>query len=106
MMLLTACDGSAPTDTFELSGRVTVLLESPGEDTQIEGATVTFISDTLLSTETVTDAEGRYRMRVMTDHPFGQVRAEKEGFITHETSVFFDTPQRRVDIQLRRQLDP
>ncbi len=97
-----ACDGSAPMDTFELSGRVTVLLESPDGGSQIAGARVLFVSDTLLATETVTDADGRYRMRVVTDHPFGQVRAEAEGFLPSETTVLFDTPQRRVDIELRR----
>ena len=61
-----------------------------------------FSSDTLLVSETTTDSDGRYRMRVSTDHPFGQVRAERAGFITQETTVFFDAPQRRVDLQLRR----
>jgi len=100
--LLASCDGSAPTDTYELSGRVTVLLETPGDDTNISGARITFTSDTLIATETVTDESGRYRMRVQTDHDFGQVRAEADGFSTHETTVYFDSPQRRIDIELRR----
>lgn len=99
---LGSCDGGAPTDTFELSGLVTVLLESAADEGGIEGARVIFTSDTLLLVETTTDSSGHYRMRVMTDHPFGQVRAEAAGFIPQETTVFFDLPQRRVDLQLRR----
>ena len=102
MMLASACDGSAPTDMFELSGVVTVLLEGTGDSSPIEGARVTFVSDTRLRAEAITDGDGRYRMRVMTDHPFGQVRAEADGFRAHESTVYFDSPQRRVDIQLRR----
>ncbi|MCB9593458.1 MAG: carboxypeptidase regulatory-like domain-containing protein [Sandaracinaceae bacterium] len=105
-ILLGACDGGAPTDTFELSGRVSVLLDTSEEGGPIEGATVTFTSDTLLTTEATTDGDGRYRMRVLTDHPFGQVRASAAGFRDHENTVYFDGPQRRVDIELRRAVDP
>jgi hypothetical protein len=100
-LLAFGCEG-APTDAFELSGVVTVLNESGEDGGAIANARIIFISDTLLVAETQTDDSGRYRLRVMTDHPFGQVRAEADGFITGEDSVFFDTPQRRVDLQLRR----
>lgn len=100
-LLFAGCVEGAPLDTYELSGRVTVLLES-GQDVGVAGAHVTFVSDTLIVEDTTADGEGRYRMRVATDHPFGQVRAEAEGFVPHEETVLFDSDQRRVDIALRR----
>lgn len=90
-------------EAYELSGRVTVLLESNDEGDGIAGARVVFRSDTLIVEETTTDASGRYRMRIVTDHAFGQVRAEAPGFRPHEETVYFDTPHRRVDIALRRE---
>lgn len=91
-----------PLDTYELSGRVTALLDGSDEGEPIAGARVTFVSDTLITAEATTDATGLYRMRVSTDHPFGQVRAEASGFVTGEETVYFDSPQRRVDVGLRR----
>ncbi|MCA9608021.1 MAG: carboxypeptidase regulatory-like domain-containing protein [Myxococcales bacterium] len=103
IVILTACQGGAPTETYELSGRVSVLLESGDDGGPIEGATVRFTSDTLLVAETTTDGDGRYRMRVESDYPFGQVRAEAAGFRSAESTVYFDTPRRRVDLELRRE---
>lgn len=100
LLLLVSCEGAAPADTFELSGRVSEL--SGGfEASSIEGATVSFISDTLIVSEATTDGAGTYRMRVTTDHLFGQVRAAAPGYVTTERAVYFDTPQRRVDLELR-----
>ncbi len=91
-------------DTYELSGQVTSLLDESGGGDPIPGARVTFISDTLIVDEATADASGRYRMRVSTDHPFGQVRAEADGFTANEATVYFDTPQRVVDVALRRSM--
>jgi hypothetical protein len=90
-------------DTYEVSGRVTVLLEGGGTGDPISAAQVTFASDTGIEVETATDGDGRYRMRVRSDHRFGQVRATAAGFIPAEETVYFDTPQRRVDLAMRRQ---
>lgn len=97
-----SCAEEAPLETYELSGRVTVLHETDEASSGVAGARVVFVSDTLIVEETTADGSGRYRMRVSTDHPFGQVRAEAEGFDPHEETVYFDTTQRRVDIALRR----
>ena len=102
VLLLSSCGQGAPTDAYELSGIVTVLLQSGDDGGPIDGATVEFVSDTRIETETVTDAAGRYRMRVLTDHDFGQVRVSAAGFITAEATVLFDSPSRRVDVELRR----
>jgi len=102
MLLVASCDSSPTTDTFELSGVVTVLLESGDGGGPIEGARVTFTSDTLLQESATTDSDGRYRMRVESDVSFGQVRAQADGFRPQERTVYFDTPRRRVDLQLRR----
>jgi hypothetical protein len=99
---LAGCDPGPPADSYELTGRIFALNEAGEEGEPIVGAVVIFQSDTLLVEETRSEGEGRYRMRVSTDHPFGQVRAEADGFFPNEETVYFDQPQRRVDIGLRR----
>ncbi|MCZ7683299.1 MAG: hypothetical protein M5U28_32670 [Sandaracinaceae bacterium] len=102
-MLTAGCMEPSTLEAYELSGRVTVLLETEGPGDAIPGARVLFMSDTRIVQETTADGSGRYRMRVTTDHPFGQVRAEAEGYRAREVTVYFDTPQRRVDVALRRE---
>jgi hypothetical protein len=99
---LLACGPGPPLTTYELSGRITVLLETGDSDEGVPEATVRFTSDTARVVETTADGDGRYRMLVATDHEFGQVRAEAAGFLPGEATVYFDAPQRRVDIALRR----
>lgn len=100
--VLSGCDASEPLQGYELSGLVTVRLDTGAMEEGIAGANVTFTSDTLLVEETTTDGTGRYRMRIATDHEFGQVRAEAEGFFPGEQTVYFDAPERRVDVSLVR----
>lgn len=96
--------GENPTmmEGFELSGRVEELIGPETIGDPIPGARVTFMSDTLIVEETTSDDGGRYRMRISTDYPFGQVRAEADGFSPDEQTVFFDQMIRRVDLELRR----
>ena len=89
------CEES-PTQEFELSGLVT---DERTNDT-IGNATVTFTSDTGYATSTATNDNGEYAFGIETDHPFGQVRAEAEGYRPAEASVFFDAPTRRIDLAL------
>jgi hypothetical protein len=102
-LALASCVEELPLESYELSGHVTALLESGDEGGPIADARVVFTSDTRIVEETTTDENGRYRMRVDTDHRFGQVRAEAAGFRPGEETVLFDTRQRRVDVALRRQ---
>lgn len=97
LVLLGACGDNSPADAFELSGYVRDSTTEGG----ISGATVVFVSDTLFVAETETDGDGFYEMVVETDRPFGQVRAIADGFTEGETTVFFDSPSRRVDLRLR-----
>lgn len=87
---------SSPTQAYELSGVIT----DERTSAPIEGASVTFVSDTGYSAATSTNGSGEYAFGVETDHPFGQVRAEAEGYRPGEASVFFDAPSRRIDIAL------
>ncbi len=100
-LFLAACAPGTVADTFELSGRVTNLLESGVAASPIGGARVQFISDTGDVSETVTSPDGRYAMQVLSQSRFGQVSAEAAGYTTSERTVFFDVPQRRVDLALR-----
>ena len=99
LLLLLSCADAAPTRDLEVAGFVLEI------DTRepIEGARVTFRSDTLYEVTTTSDEEGRYELFVVSDSKFGQVIAEKEGFSTAEQSVFFDQPQRRIDLEMRAQ---
>lgn len=87
----------APTDLYELSGVVREELS----DRPVSGVRVTFTSDTLYTESTRTDDDGQYEMVVETDTPFGQVRADKEGYRAGEQTVYFDANTRRVDLFIR-----
>lgn len=97
VILLCGCADSAPTEFFELAGYVLDI----DTDAPIEGARVTFRSDTRYTASGTSDDDGRYAISVETDTPFGQVRAEKDGYSPGEETVFFDSPERRVDLRMR-----
>lgn len=84
---------------FEVAGHVRDEFTGHG----LSGATVTFTSDTGFSAQTRSGSGGRYQMAVESDVLFGQVRAEREGYAPAETTVFFDTDSRAVDLSLRPQ---
>ena len=97
LIALSSCADEGPVESFELSGFVHDDLTGEG----IDDATVTFVSDTLFEASTTTSGNGFYEMGVETDVPFGQVRAEKEGYRPAEATVFFDTNVRRIDLRMR-----
>lgn len=100
VLAFAGCSGDdAPTEIYELSGVVTERLTGD----PVSGATVTFTSDTLYTQSTTTDGDGEYEMSVESDSPFGQVRAEKAGFVAAEQTVFFDARVRRIDLEMRRE---
>lgn len=94
---LVSCGEGAPTEDYELAGFVTIA----GTEEGVRGATVIFTSDTLYRSEARTNGDGYYEMPVTSDTPLGQVRAEHPEFQTVESSVFFDTRTRRVDLVTR-----
>jgi len=95
--LIGGCDGGANTEFYELSGEIT----DERSMAPIEGARVVFSADTGYMAETTTDGGGIYRLAIETDHPFGQVRAEAAGYVPNERTVYFDSEDRRIDLQLR-----
>lgn len=95
------CGEDSVTTELELAGYVREAGDGPG----VGGVTVTFTSDTRYTNSTRTNGDGYYEMAVDTDFPFGQVRAEKDGYQSAEESVFFDSRQRRVDLVLVPSLD-
>ncbi len=99
--LLPSCVPGAVGDTYSLSGRITQTLESGVSATPVAGATVRFTSDVGDVFTTTSSGDGRYRMQVLSRSRFGQVRASAPGFVDAERSVYFDTPERRVDIGMR-----
>ncbi len=100
--LLASCTPGTVGDTFALSGRITETLESGVSVTPVSGATVRFTSDVGDVFETTSASDGRYHLQVLTRVRYGQVKAIATGFVDSERSVFFDTPERRVDIGMRR----
>ncbi|MFT5354573.1 MAG: hypothetical protein ACI9KE_001780 [Polyangiales bacterium] len=97
VLFVASCASESPVEDFEVSGFIT----DRGTGAAISGATVSFVSDTQFSTATSTDEDGLYQMAVQTDRPFGQVTANAPGYETNDTTVFFDTRTRRVDLTLR-----
>ncbi len=100
-LLAASCEDRAPGGNYDLSGIVRTELVEGSTPTPVGGATVVFTSDTGHVTETVSGDDGRYEMQVFSDVAFGQARAELEGFVPSERTVYFDTAQRRIDFVLR-----
>jgi hypothetical protein len=100
-LALGSCATQLVGDTYALSGRITQTLESGVTATPVGGADVRFTSDVGDVFETHAGDDGRYQMDVVTRVRFGQVRATATGFTPSERTVYFDTPERRIDIGLR-----
>jgi hypothetical protein len=101
LALALGCGGDTPGTAFDLTGTVSAQLTDTGNSMPLAGATVRFTSDTGHVTETTSAGDGSYAMQVFTDVPFGQVRAEAAGFGPSEATVYFDLPERRIDLTLR-----
>lgn len=99
--LAASCAEEVPGGAYDLSGRVSVELTEGGAPMPLGGALVTFTSDTGHVHETTTGSDGRYEMQVFSDTPFGQVRAEADTYVPSQRSVYFDNPERRIDLVLR-----
>lgn len=96
-----ACGGEDDAkSSYELSGKITDDLSGK----KLTGVKITFTSDTRDTKSTKTDSDGYYEMTVRTDADFGQVRAEKAGYVPTEQTVYFDTKSRRIDIAMREAL--
>lgn len=90
------------TASYELSGIVSERFESGTSLAPVGGATVTFVSDTGLSASSTTGGDGRYRMIVESDTPFGNVTVVHPEFAPSTRTIYFDTAVRRLDFDLRR----
>jgi hypothetical protein len=99
---LGGCAEDPVTTRYVVAGHVTDATTGAG----ITGAAITFVADTLYTDATKTDSSGDYEMTVESDVPFGQVRAERDGYVAAETTVYFDTLSRRIDLVLRRASPP
>jgi hypothetical protein len=98
LALVSGCGDEDPhAAVFELAGRVQDRSTGRG----IGGADVRYVSDTLDEASTTSDGDGSYRLVIMTTTPFGQVRADKAGWLPDERTVFFDASPRRMDLRLR-----
>jgi hypothetical protein len=91
------CAEDSPTSTYTIAGHVTDAATGDG----VGGARVRFVSDTLYTEAVKTSSSGHYQMMVESDVLFGQVRAERSGYTPAETTVYFDTPSRRIDLVLK-----
>ena len=98
---LAACGDASLGERLDVTGTVTDAESGRG----IDGAAVTFVSDTGLRQETTTGGGGNYGLALFSDTPFGQLRVEAEGFQPRETTVFFDTPLRVVNVALRQRVE-
>ncbi|MBC7173668.1 MAG: hypothetical protein H5U40_14605, partial [Polyangiaceae bacterium] len=98
----TSCADPPPTVEYEVAGVVTDANSGEG----IPHAAVRFVSETAYTASTQANGDGRYEMRVESDSPFGQVRAERAGWSPAEKTVYFDSPSRRIDLVLRRAATP
>lgn len=102
--LAVSCGPKGPTgEGFELVGYVHEA-RGPGSDGQaIPNASVRLEMDTGRVAETTTASDGRYRVFIVSDTPFGEVSARAAGFHESRQSVYFDTPSHRIDLRLPRE---
>jgi hypothetical protein len=91
---IAGCGTEPDTQRYTIEGRVTEALT----ERRLEGVLVTFTSDTLYTADARTGSQGRYTLQVESDVLFGQVRAERDGYTPTETTVYFDRPDRRIDL--------
>lgn len=104
---LTACGTDTPPgEGYEIVGFVVESVGNGDEGPPIAGATVHFETDTGREVETTSESNGRYRLYILSDARFGQVRASAAGFVDARETVYFDTPQRRIDLALPRLAEP
>ncbi len=95
---LAGCGKTSTTaSTYQLSGYV----QDAESGTALKGASVTYTSDTLDTATATTDSSGRYEIAIDSDTPFGHVSAQKGGYQPADKTVYFDTPTRRMDLDLR-----
>lgn len=104
LAVLAGCGPSAPPgEGYEIVGLVVESVGTGTDGPPIAGAMVRFTSDTGRSTDGVTQSDGRYRLFLVSDTRFGELRATAPGFLEGRTTVFFDSPTRRVDLALPRE---
>ena len=103
LLAVAGCGTNEPPGVgYELVGNI---VESVGNGTDgppIGGALVRFVGDTGRVEETTSQSNGRYRIFVVSDTRFGQLTASAAGFADARQTVYFDIPQRRVDLALPR----
>jgi hypothetical protein len=91
-----------PGESYEIVGFVVEAVGAGTDGPPIGGATVRFASDTGRTAEAVSDGNGRYRIFVLSETRFGVVTASAAGYADARATVYFDTPQRRLDLALPR----
>jgi hypothetical protein len=98
--LLAACggDGDSGAELGQVSG--TVRDEQSGE--RLSGVEVVFTSDTLDRQEGKTGHDGGYRLHVASRVPNGRIAASKKGYATRVVSVYLDTSDVHIDVDLAR----
>ncbi len=101
-IVLGSCADEPRTSEYDLAGYVTDVESGRG----LRDVQVRFVSETAYTESASTDRDGHYQMRVVTDSPFGQVRAERPGFTVEEKTVYFDTQSRRIDLELQAVATP
>ena len=90
------CGEGRGLNEYLVEGRITDSFTENG----ISGARVTFTSDTGFSESTTSGGSGQYSLTVQSDVLFGQVRAERDGYLSNQATVYFDRDERRIDIAL------
>lgn len=66
----------------------------------LKGVTISFQSDTLDEADDKTDEDGDYMLFVGTDSLHGRIEAKKSGYETRIVSVYFDSEDVQVDVEL------
>ncbi|MBX7192375.1 MAG: carboxypeptidase-like regulatory domain-containing protein [Sandaracinaceae bacterium] len=99
------CDtNSVPGESYEIVGFIVEAQGTGGAGPPIANAMVRFENDTGRHTEGVSESDGHFRLFIYSETRFGELSASAPGFQDARATVYFDTPSRRVDLALPREL--
>jgi hypothetical protein len=68
----------------------------------IGGAKVRFLSDTLDEDSDTTEKDGSYAVSALTDTPNGHLEVTKAGYAPRTVSVYLDSDDVSIDVELER----
>ncbi len=101
LLLSSSCDDGRDVAP-DVARRVSGIVRDGLDGERLTGVRVRFVSDTLDEATSKSDGDGRYRIAVLSDTDKGRLEASRQGYATRVVSVYFDSTDVKLDIELSR----